>query len=176
MSKKTIIVLLVGLALASVGLAEAQQPKKVPRIEFLASGSSNLSNRTAFQQGLRESGYVEGQNIIIEYRWAEGKLDRLPDLAEELVRLKVDVVVVGGSTATRAAKNVTKLIPIVITNVTDPVVLGFVASLARPGGNIAGLTNLAPELGGKRLELLKENVPSFPAWPSWVIQTVKPRF
>jgi putative tryptophan/tyrosine transport system substrate-binding protein len=162
MKKAAMPSILVAVVLLAIGvIAEAQQPKKIPRIGFLVSGtpSSNESNRNAFLQGLRESGYVDGQNIIIEYRWAEGKLDRLPDLAEELVRLKVDVVVVGGSTSTRAAKNVTKLIPIVMSNVTDPVVLGFVASLARPGGNITGLTNLAPEVGGKRLELLKEIVP-----------------
>jgi putative ABC transport system substrate-binding protein len=105
---------------------------------------------------LRELGYIEGQNIAIEYRYAEGKLDRLPNLAGELVGLKVDVIVVGGSTATRAAKNVTKLVPIVMAHGSDPVELGFVASLARPGGNITGLTHLAPELGGKRLELLKD--------------------
>jgi putative tryptophan/tyrosine transport system substrate-binding protein len=152
--KKAAPSILIAVVLLAVGvIAEAQQPKKVPRIGFLASGSpsSNVSNRNAFQQGLRESGYVDGQNIIIEYRWAEGKLDRLPDLAEELVRLKVDVVVVGGSTATRAAKNVTKLIPIVMRNVTDPVVLGFVASLARPGGNITGFTEIGAVLAAKRL-------------------------
>ena len=105
------------------------------------------------------TGYVEGRNFAIESRYAEGKLDRLPDLAGELVRLKVDVIVVGGSTAIRAAKNATKLIPVVMAHGSDPVELGFVASLARPGGNITGLTHLAPELGGKRLELLKEIIP-----------------
>jgi putative ABC transport system substrate-binding protein len=107
---------------------------------------------------LRELGYVEGQNISIEVRYAQGKLDQLPDLVGELVRLKVDVIVVGGSTATRAAKNATKLIPIVMAHGSDPVALGYVTSLARPGRNITGLTHLAPELGGKRLELLKDMI------------------
>jgi putative ABC transport system substrate-binding protein len=141
-------------------VAQAQQSKKIPRIGYLSvlSPSSDSTRIEAFRQGLRELAYVEGQSIAIESRYAEGKLNRLPDLAEELVRQKVDVIVVGGSTATRAAKNVTKLIPIVMAHGSDPVELGFVASLARPGGNITGLTHLAPELGGKRLELLKDIV------------------
>jgi ABC-type uncharacterized transport system substrate-binding protein len=149
---------LCALLLALSFPAEAQQPKSVARIGYLSvlSSSSDSTRIDAFRQGLRELGYVEGQNIAIESRHADGKLDRLPDLAGELVRLKVDVIVVGGSTATRAAKNVTKLIPIVMAHGSDPVELGFVASLARPGGNITGLTHLAPELGGKRLELLKD--------------------
>ena len=113
----------------------------------------------AFRQGLRELGYVEGKNIVIEWRYAEGKLDRLPALAAELVRLKVDVIVTAGPTATRAAKEATITIPIVMAQDNDPVGNGFVASLARPGGNITGLSTLAPELSGKRLELLKEIVP-----------------
>ena len=113
----------------------------------------------AFRQGLRELGYVEGKNIAIEWRWAEGKFDRLPDLAAELLRLKVDIIVSAGPAATRAAKKATTTIPIVMTNEGDPVGTGFVASLARPGGNITGLSTLAPELDGKRLELLKETVP-----------------
>jgi putative ABC transport system substrate-binding protein len=139
-------------------VAQAQQPKRVARIGYLSvlSPTSDSARLEAFRQGLRELGYVDGQSITIESQYAEGKLDRLPDLAGELVRLKVDVMVVGGSTATRAAKNVTKLIPIVMAHGSDPVELGFVASLARPGGNITGLTHLAPELGGKRLELLKD--------------------
>jgi putative tryptophan/tyrosine transport system substrate-binding protein len=141
--------------------AQAQQPKKVPRIGILASGSSatDASRVEAFRQGLRELGYVENQNIVIEYRYGEGKTERITDLAAELVHLKVDAIVAGGATATRAAKNATSMIPIVMSNVTDPVELGLVASLAKPGGNITGLTNLAPEVGGKRLELLKEAVP-----------------
>jgi putative ABC transport system substrate-binding protein len=119
-----------------------------------------MSARTeAFRQGLRELGYVEGKNIVIEYRYAEEKLDRLPALAAELVRLKVDVIVSGGPGATRPAKEATNTIPVVMTFDNDPVANGFVASLARPGGNITGLSTLAPEISGKQLELLKEIVP-----------------
>ena len=140
--------------------AEAQQPKKVPRIGFLnATSPSAVSARIeAFQQGLRELGYVEGKNIVIEYRYAEGKPDRLPALAAELVRLQVDVIVTAGATDTRAAKQATATIPIVMAQDNDPVGSGFVASLARPGGNITGLANVSPEVSGKRLELLKESV------------------
>ena len=140
---------------------EAQQPTKVPRIGFLtaASPSAIAARIEAFRQGLRELGYVEGKNIVIEWRYAEGKLDRLPALAAELVRLKVDVIVTAGPGATRAAKEATSTIPIVMAQDPDPVGNGFVASLARPGGNITGLSTLAPELSGKRLELLKEIVP-----------------
>jgi putative ABC transport system substrate-binding protein len=161
MKAKILFYALPALILATFHLAEGQQTAKVSKIGYLNAGSpsTNPARIEAFRQGLRELGYVERKNIVIEDRSAEGNLDRLPDLARELVRLKVDLIVVGGSTATRAAKNVTNLIPIVMINVTDPVLLGFVVSLARPGGNITGLTNLAPELGGKRLELLKEIVP-----------------
>jgi ABC-type uncharacterized transport system substrate-binding protein len=161
MAIKTIIVLLIGLTLASVHLAEAQQPTKIPRIGFLAavSLSANSARFEAFRQGLRELGYMEGKNIIIEWRSSEGKADRLPGLAAELVRLKVDMIVSGGSTATRPAKEATNTIPIVMAQDTDPVGNGFVASLARPGGNITGLATLAPELSGKQLELMKEIVP-----------------
>jgi putative ABC transport system substrate-binding protein len=119
------------------------------------SPSSDSARIDAFRQGLRELGYVEGKSFTIESRYAEGKLGRLPQLAGELARLQPDVIVAGGSTAIRAAKNATKLVPIVMAHGSDPVALGYVASLARPGGNITGLTHLAPELGGKRLELLK---------------------
>jgi putative tryptophan/tyrosine transport system substrate-binding protein len=141
--------------------AEAQQPTKISRIGFLgASSASTLAARIeAFRQGLRELGYVEGKSIVIEYRWAEGKFDRLPALAAELVRLKVDVIVTGGTTSTRAAKKATVTIPIVMGFDNDPVGNGFVASLAHPGGNITGLSTLAPEISGKQLELLKEIVP-----------------
>ena len=141
-------------------LAEAQQPTKVPRIGYLAGVSpSTISARIeAFRQGLRELGYVEGKNIVIEWRYAEGKLDRLPALAAELVRLKV-MSSSRRSAATRAAKEATITIPIVMAQDTDPVGNGFVASLARPGGNITGLSSLAPEISGKQLELLKEIVP-----------------
>ena len=142
-------------------VAQAQQPTKVPRIGYLSPTSPSVSPTRieAFRQGLRELGYVEGKNIIIEYRYAEGKFDRLAALAAELVRLKVDVIVTTGPTVTRAAKEATATIPIVMALDTDPVGNGFVASLARPGGNITGLSALAPELSGKQLELLKEVVP-----------------
>ena len=138
--------------------AEAQQPKKIPRIGFLVGESASLAapRTQAFRQGLRELGYVEGKNIAIEYRYSEGKRDRIPELAAELVRLKVDVIVTGGAPYTRAAKEATSTIPIVITQDPDPVGNGFVASLARPGGNTTGLSNFNRELSGKRLELLKE--------------------
>lgn len=144
-------------------MAQAQQPtKKIPRIGYLAiTGTSVASDRLdTFRQGLRDLGYVEGKNIVIEKRGADGKLDRLPAAAAELVSLKVDVIVSPGSTITRAARQATATIPIVMTQDSDPVGDGFVASLARPGGNITGLSNYAPELSGKRLELLKEVVPS----------------
>jgi putative ABC transport system substrate-binding protein len=140
---------------------EAQQPTKVPRIGFLAAVSpSAIAARTeAFRQGLRELGYMEGKSFVIEWRYAEGKPDRLPALAAELVRLKLDVIVTGGPAATRPAKEATVTIPIVMSFDDDPVGSGFAASLARPGGNITGLSTLAPEISGKQLELLKEIVP-----------------
>jgi putative ABC transport system substrate-binding protein len=139
----------------------AQQRTKIPRIGFLATVSpSTISDRLeAFRQGLRDLGYVEGKTIVIEFRWAEGRVDRLPDLATELVRLKVEVIVTSGPTPTRSTKEATVTIPIVMTQVGDPVGNGFVASLARPGGNITGLSTLAPELSGKQLKLLKEIIP-----------------
>ena len=154
-------IFLAAVLLAIGVIAEAQQPAKIPRIGFLAavSLSANSARFEAFRQGLRELGYVEDKNIVIEWRYAEGKLDRLPALAAELVRLKVDVIVSGGSTATRPAKEATNTTPIVMAQDTDPVGSGFVASLARPGGNITGLATLAPELSGKQLELMKEIVP-----------------
>jgi putative ABC transport system substrate-binding protein len=147
------------LFLAVSALAEAQQPAKVPRIGRLGGGTLSSPRINAFLQALRELGYVEGKNIVIEWRSAEENFDRLPALAAELVRLKVDVIVTTSPTGTRAAKEATATIPIVMTNDSDPVGNGFVASLARPGGNITGLSTLAPELSGKRLELLKEIVP-----------------
>jgi putative ABC transport system substrate-binding protein len=141
--------------------AEAQQAKKVPRIGFLSSVSpSTISARVeAFRQGLSGLGYVEGKNIVFEWRYAEGKRDRLPALAADLVRLKVDVIVSAGPGPTRSAKQATRTIPIVMGFDDDPVGNGFAASLARPGGNITGLATLAPELSGKQLELLREIVP-----------------
>jgi putative ABC transport system substrate-binding protein len=141
--------------------AEAQQSAKIPRIGFLnASSVSSVAARVdAFRQGLRELGYTEGKNLVVEYRHAEGKQDRLNELAEELVRLRIDVIVAGGTASTQAARSATKTIPIVMTNVSDPVALGFAVSLSHPGGNVTGLSTLAPELSGKRLELLKETIP-----------------
>ena len=141
--------------------AHAQQPTKIPRIGFLGatSPSSNTARIEAFRQGLRELGYIEGKNIVIEYRWAEGKTERLPELTAELVHLKVDIIVTAGPTVTRVAKEATVTIPIVMSFDNDPVASGFIASLARPGGNITGLSALFPELSGKRLELLKEVIP-----------------
>jgi ABC-type uncharacterized transport system substrate-binding protein len=140
--------------------ATAQQTKRIPRIGYLAGNLpyTPTPRIDVFRQGLRELGYVEGKNIVIEWRFAEDKADRLAGLAAELVRLKVEVIVTGGPWPTRAAKEATTTIPIVMTQVGDPVGSGFVASLARPGGNITGLSTLAPEIGGKRLELLKETV------------------
>jgi putative tryptophan/tyrosine transport system substrate-binding protein len=140
---------------------EAQQARKVPRIGFLgATSPAAISARLyAFRQGLRELGYDEGKNILIEYRYAEAKLDRLSALAAELVHLGVDIIVLAGPAGIRPAKEATNRIPIVMANDNDPVGSGVIASLARPGGNITGLSNLAPEIGGKRLELLKEIVP-----------------
>src|SRR5262245_31310500 len=137
--------------------AEAQQPTKIHRIGYLNPGDpvSRTYRTEAFRQGLKELGYIEGKNIIIEYRFAEIKSDRLPELARDLVRLKVDIIFAGGHEATEAAKNATQTIPIV-TSSQDPVRSKFVAELSRPAGNITGLVNLTSELVGKRLELLKE--------------------
>jgi putative ABC transport system substrate-binding protein len=143
--------------------AQAQQAKKIPRIGYLSSADAvrDSARYEAMRLALRERGYIEGQNIISDYRYAEGKLDRFSDFAAELVRLKVEIIVVsGGERFVRAAKNATKTIPIVMTGGGgDPVELGLIESLARPGGNVTGITNLGVELGGKRLELLKEAVP-----------------
>src|SRR4026208_957385 len=153
----TLYAMLLGLC-SSV---EAQQPTKVLRIGLLAGTkpAAVAARVAAFRQGLRELGYVEGKNIVVEYRYAEAKADREPELAAELVGLKVDIIVTAGPSVTRAAKEATTTIPIVFAQDGDPVASGFVASLARPGGNITGLSTLAPELSGKRLELLKEIVP-----------------
>jgi len=156
---KTTIVLLVSLALASVHLSEAQQQAKVPKIGWLLSGSSSAPRNELLGRELRALGYVEGKNITFEYRSAEGKPDRFPALVDELVRLKVDVLVVSTSPGALAAKNATKTIPIVFYNVADPVSVGLVDSLARPGGNLTGFTFITPVLAGKRLELLKETIP-----------------
>jgi putative ABC transport system substrate-binding protein len=157
---KTIIGFALGSILLALGLsAQAQQPTKMARIGYLSPGDpiSRVYRIEAFRQGLKELGYIEGKNIIIEYRFAEAKPDRLLELAHDLVRLKVDIIFAGGA-ATEAAKSATQMIPIV-TSSQDPVRLGFVAGLPRPGGNITGLANLTSELVGKRLELLKEVIP-----------------
>ena len=154
-------ILVATLLLTVAVTAEAQQAKKIPRIGFLfaATPSANSERLKAFRQGLRERGYVEEKDILIEQRYAEGNLDVIPALAADLVHLKVDVIISASSTGTRSLKEATNTIPIVMAQDTDPVGNKFVASLARPGGNITGLCVLAPELGGKRLELLKEIVP-----------------
>src|SRR5215467_3985339 len=149
------------LFLTTSHLAQAQQPPtNIPRIGYLMTRFLDPVRSEALRQGLRELGYVEGKNIIIEWRSAEGKLDRLPARAAELVRLKVDVIVASGPLPTRVTKDATSTIPIVMAQVNDPVGNGLVASLARPGGNITGLSTLAPEMSGKQLEFLKEILPS----------------
>jgi putative ABC transport system substrate-binding protein len=161
--RQILIWLLTTVFMATVSFAEAQQPKKVTRIGYLSSvdPASESARAGGIRLALRELGYVEGQNIAIEYGYSEGKVDRAPELAAELVRLKVDIIVVaGGIIWIRATKNATKTIPIVMVGAgNDPVEAGLIESLARPGGNITGLTNLSGKLGGKRLELLKEAVP-----------------
>src|SRR5213593_3047304 len=161
MKKKITVLTLCATLFALCLPAEAQQPTKIPRVGYLAANSlSDISARIeGFRQGLRELGYVEGKNIVLEWRSSEGKFDRLPALAAELVRLKVDMIVTPGAPATRAAKAATITIPIIMSQDPDPVGNGFVASLARPGGNITGLSSLTADLSGKRLELLKEILP-----------------
>jgi putative ABC transport system substrate-binding protein len=160
MKKKIVFLTLCAMLLALCVPALAQQSGKMYRVGFLVTPSRSFftARMEGFQQGLRNLGYIEGKNIVIEYRYAEGKADRLPKLAEELVSLRVDLIITSGP-ALWAAKNATKTIPIVFTGVQDPVATGVVDSLAKPGGNVTGLSILAPELGGKRLELLKEVVP-----------------
>jgi putative ABC transport system substrate-binding protein len=160
MKAKILVYALPALILTTIHLAEAQQPKKIPRIGFLGTGTAQSQREEAFRQGVRDLSYVEGQNIVIEYRYAEGNIERLPDLAAELVRLKVDVIVVEAQVSARAAMNESKTIPIVMTGIgVDPVDVGLVASLARPGRNVTGLTAIHQELSGKRLDLLKEAFP-----------------
>ncbi len=163
--RRTIIsVVLATILLATNFPAEAQQPAKVPKIGFLGAvplpvQAASRRHVRGIRRELRELGYVEGKNIAFEYRSAENKFDRLPALADELVRLKVDVLLTPATSEALAAKNATRTIPIVFFSVGDPVAAGLVDSLARPGGNITGFTNIAPVLAGKRLELLKETVP-----------------
>ena len=182
--KKQILASSFGAMLVALccSVSAQQPPKKVPRIGYLSPSdpATDSSRAEAIRLALRERGYIEGQNIAIEYRYAEGKRDRLPDIAAELVRLKVDIILVaGGIRPIGVAKNATKTIPIVMTGLSaDPVETGLVESLARPGGNVTGITLLSRELGGKRLELLKEAVPKLarvavlydPAAPSPVLE------
>ena len=152
-------ILFLTLGALAVSLANARSPAKVPRIGILSPASGPGPRTEAFRQGLRELGYVEGQNIGFELKWAERREDRLPQLARELVRSNVAVIVAEGTLATRAAMQATQTIPIVMAFTADPVGVGLVAALGRPGGNVTGLSSLAGELSGKRLELLKEMVP-----------------
>jgi len=156
MKKKIFVSLIQTLVLTFVCRAAAQQPAKVPRIGFLTTGAAGSPSAEAFRQGLRELGYVEGKNILIEYRYAEGTSEPLSELAEELVRLKVDVIVTTSTEPSLGAQRATRTIPIVMGGGGDPVAAGLVASLARPGGNITGVTTISVDLSGKRLELLKE--------------------
>jgi putative tryptophan/tyrosine transport system substrate-binding protein len=161
MKKKIAVFTLCAMLFTLCASAQAQQPKKILRVGYLSadSSSSESARAEALRGGLRELGYVEGKNIAIEWRYADAKLDRLAALAVELVSLKVDVLVTGGTGSTRAANEATSTIPIVMTQDLDPVRNGFVASLAKPGGNITGLSNFGSDLSGKRLELLKETIP-----------------
>jgi putative tryptophan/tyrosine transport system substrate-binding protein len=161
MSKNVIRLTLCALLFALCSSAEAQQPAKVPRVAYFSAGSasSQASRLEVFKQGLRDLGYAEGKEIVIEQRYADGKLDRVDALATELVRLNLASIVTGGPAATRAAKKATTTIPIVMGFDYDPVASGVITSLARPGGNITGLSSVAPEISGKQLELLKEVLP-----------------
>jgi putative ABC transport system substrate-binding protein len=159
-TQKAVISVAIGAMLLALNcVAEAQQVTKVPRIGFLANTGPETPSIEPFRQGLRDLGYTEGKNILIEYRYLEGKRDRIPGLLAELVQINVDVLILGTPPAIRAAKQATKTIPIVIVTTQDPVAGGIVHSLARPGGNITGLTRLTRDLTGKRLELLKEVLP-----------------
>src|SRR6266566_2000620 len=161
MNRRDVIFLLCGTAAAWPFAAHAQQAGKVYRIGFLGNSTAALEANLVepFRDGLRDLGYVEGQNILIEYRWAEGKYERFPALTAELIALKVDTIITAGTPASLAVKNATTTIPLVMVAVGDPVATGLVASLARPGGNITGLTSMSSEMEGKRLELLREVVP-----------------
>ena len=163
MKEKIRVLTLCALLAALCASAEAQQPKKVPRIGVLTVGTEKTTTSLkAFSQRLHELGYQEGKNIVVEYRYAEGRLERLPDLAAELVRSNVAVIVTSGTPATQAAKQATSTIPIVVGTAGDLVGVGLVASLAKPGGNVTGLTAISPDLSGKRLELLTDVLPKPP--------------
>ena len=156
--KRTVWFVLIIAVLGGAAIAEAQQLKKIPRIGVLFIGGRNQPHLEAFKQGLRERGYTEGKNIVLEYRYAEGKEDRLPELAAELVYLKVDVIVVTADVSAQAAQQATKTIPIVVTT-GNPVTWGLADSLAKPGGNVTGLSVLLADLSGKRVEILRETFP-----------------
>jgi putative tryptophan/tyrosine transport system substrate-binding protein len=169
MKKRILVSLLAASMLSSGYLARAQQPTKVPRIGFLTTGAAGRDSSELFRQGLGELGYVEGKNILIEYRYAEARSQPLSELAEELVRLKVDVIVTTSTEPSVAAQRATKTIPIVMGGGGDPVAAGLVASLARPGGNITGVTTISVDLSGKRLELLREVTPKIsPVAVLWI--------
>jgi putative tryptophan/tyrosine transport system substrate-binding protein len=157
------VILALSLTLASLGTAAAQPAEKIPRVGYISPGSSSdparLRRFEAFRQGLQELGYVEGRNIALEPRWADGKYDRYPALAADLIRLKVDVIVTGGGAATQAAQRATRTVPIVMSVVIDPLGSGIVSSLAHPGGNVTGTSMMASDLVGKQFEVLKEVVP-----------------
>jgi putative tryptophan/tyrosine transport system substrate-binding protein len=161
MKARMLVYALLALILTTIHLADAQQTKKVPRIGFLGAVTPEdfPHLEEAFREGLREFGFIEGKTLVVEYRWAEGRAERLPEMAADLVRLKVDAIFAITSAAARAVKGATATIPVVFVGVSDPVRYGLVSSLARPGGNMTGLGHFTPELNGKRLELLKEVVP-----------------
>src|SRR5688500_17800227 len=161
MNRRDTVLALLALSAAPLA-AEAQQAAKVPRIGFLGNSTAALEANLVgpFREGLRDLGYEEGRNIVIEYRWAEAKYERLPALIDELIALKVDVIVAAGTPAALAVKKATTSVPLVMVAVGDPVGTGVVASLARPGGNITGLTSIAADLEGKRLELLRQVIPA----------------
>ena len=165
MRRREFITLLGGAAAAWPMAARAQQIGKVYRIGFLGNSTAALEANLVkpFRDGLRELGYEDGRNIVIEYRWAEGNYDRFPALVAELLALRVDVIVTAGTPATLAVKQATTSVPLVMVAVGDPLGTGIVASLARPGGNVTGFSSIAPELEGKRLELLRQVVPVFRA-------------
>ena len=177
MKAKILAYALLALVLATIHRAEAQQPKKVPRVGALVPTSASAAPELveALRQGLREHGYVEGQNILLEARYAEGNIQHLADFAAELVRLKADVIVVGSTPGIIAVKNTIGAIPIVMVTTGDPVAGGLVASLARPGANITGLTALGQELSGKRLEVLKEAVPRVSRMAVRALESNEPR-
>ena len=171
---RIIFIVLSALLFAFCSAVRAQQAKKVPRIGYLTLGSGPAEPEVAFKQRLRDYGWVEGQNIAIEFRWAANDTKQLASLAKELVDLKVDVIVASATPAIQAARNATATIPIVMAAAADPVASGFVGSLARPGGNITGLSLQSPELSGKRLDFSRKLYQNSPAWLSWLMEVTQP--